>query len=404
MSYSINLTNGQPLVPSPGLSDGTVDNSNSSITLIGRNYAGYGQFLNENFVHMLEHFANNTSPANPLKGQLWWDTSDNVLKVWTGSSWKISTGATSSDANDPPGDLSAQGGDLWYDKTNQQLKVSTGTGVWITVGPAATAATGNTGAFPAVVTDTSGGTHIVIQFTIAGVIYAMFSKDTFTSLLSGFSTVSAGINFSSTASPAWGLNTQSVSSIPNTLVVRDGSSAISAATVNSSVVNCTTLNLASTLIPTGNVSVDLGTGTNWFNNIYGTAIHAKYADLAERFHSDAEYPAGTVVEMGGINEVTQVEEELSEKVFGVISTNAAYLMNSSAGSNATHPPIAMSGRVPVRVTGIINKGDRLVSAGNGIARAGAKSELTPWNVIGRSLVNKYDTAEGVIEAIVKINS
>ena len=108
--------------------------------------------------------------------------------------------------------------------------------------------------------------------------------------------------------------------------------------------------------------------------------------------------------MGGTAEITKVVAELSDKVFGVISTNAAYLMNSSAGNNATHPPIAMSGRVPVRVVGLIAKGDRLVSAGNGLARAGKQNELTPWNVIGRSLVDKTDTNESLIEAIVKINS
>jgi hypothetical protein len=64
----------------------------------------------------------------------------------------------------------------------------------------------------------------------------------------------------------------------------------------------------------------------------------------------------------------------------------------------------MSGRVPVRAIGLIAKGDRLVSAGNGLARAGKQSELTPWNVIGRSLVNKTDEGESLIEAIVKINS
>ena len=108
--------------------------------------------------------------------------------------------------------------------------------------------------------------------------------------------------------------------------------------------------------------------------------------------------------MGCNAEITKVVAELSNKVFGVISTNAAYLMNSGAGTDLTHPPIAMSGRVPVRVIGMIAKGDRLVSAGNGLARAGKQEELTPWNVIGRSLVDKLDADEGIIEAIVKINS
>ena len=79
-------------------------------------------------------------------------------------------------------------------------------------------------------------------------------------------------------------------------------------------------------------------------------------------------------------------------------------MNSTAGNDLTHPPVAMSGRVPVRVVGLISKGDRLVSAGNGRARAGKTSELTPWNVIGRSLVDKSTEEESLIEAIVKINS
>jgi hypothetical protein len=158
------------------------------------------------------------------------------------------------------------------------------------------------------------------------------------------------------------------------------------------------------ILPTVTGVVDIGSTSLRFGNIWGTAIKAQYADLAERFEADAYYPAGTVVEMGGDKEITKVEAELSDKVFGVISTNAAYLMNSAAGNDYTHPPIAMSGRVPVRVIGMIAKGDRLVSAGNGIARAGNKTEITAFNVIGRSLVNKLDSGEGVIEAIVKINS
>jgi hypothetical protein len=142
----------------------------------------------------------------------------------------------------------------------------------------------------------------------------------------------------------------------------------------------------------------------WAGTFRGTSITAQYADLAERFEADQPYDAGTVVELGGSAEITRVTEELSEEVFGVISTRAAYLMNGGAGSDDTHPPVAVSGRVPVRVVGKIKKGDRLVSAGNGIARAASRNELTPWNVIGRSLEDKLDSSEGTIEAIVKLNS
>jgi hypothetical protein len=113
---------------------------------------------------------------------------------------------------------------------------------------------------------------------------------------------------------------------------------------------------------------------------------------------------GTVVELGGFKEITVAIQELSENVFGVISTAAAFLMNSSAGDDKSHPAVAVNGRVPVRVIGKINKGDRLVSAGNGLARAAIRAELTAFNVIGRALEDKTTNGEGLVEAIVKLNS
>jgi hypothetical protein len=75
-------------------------------------------------------------------------------------------------------------------------------------------------------------------------------------------------------------------------------------------------------------------------------------------------------------------------------------MNSNAGTDATHPPVAMTGRVPVKVVGSVTKGDRLVSAGNGVARAARVGEATAFNVIGRALIDTLDQAEGTVEAIV----
>jgi hypothetical protein len=168
--------------------------------------------------------------------------------------------------------------------------------------------------------------------------------------------------------------------------------------------NIATVFESSTILPTSNVSVDIGRNGMWFNTFYGVSVQAQYADLAERFETDQPYDPGTVVALGGEKEITAAAEELSEDVFGVISTRAAYLMNGAAGSDTTHPPVAVNGRVPVRVIGKIRKGDRLVSAGNGLARAGAKNELSAFNVIGRSLQDKTDLGEGTIEAIVKLNS
>ena len=133
---------------------------------------------------------------------------------------------------------------------------------------------------------------------------------------------------------------------------------------------------------------NIGSSASYFNRLFATATTALYADVAERFASDTAYMPGTVVELGGTEEITLAKDELSENVFGVISTNAAFLMNGGAGEDDTHPPVAVTGRVPVRCVGTINKGDRLVSAGNGLARSAMSGEATAFNTIGRALSNK----------------
>ena len=149
---------------------------------------------------------------------------------------------------------------------------------------------------------------------------------------------------------------------------------------------------------------NIGSSSSYFNQVFATATTALYADVAERFAADEVLEAGTVVELGGTAEITKSRTELSDNVFGVISTRAAYLMNGGAGENDTHPPVAMTGRVPVKVTGIVRKGDRLVSAGSGYARAARAGEVTAFNVIGRSLVDKLTIESGTIEAIVTIKN
>jgi hypothetical protein len=147
---------------------------------------------------------------------------------------------------------------------------------------------------------------------------------------------------------------------------------------------------------------NIGSSASYFNRLFATATTALYADVAERFAADEELAPGTVVELGGTAEITRSQQDLSENVFGVISTNAAYLMNGGAGEDNTHPPVAMTGRVPVQVVGVVRKGDRLVSAGSGVARAAQPGEATAFNVIGRALVDKLTPGPGTIEAIVTI--
>ena len=139
-------------------------------------------------------------------------------------------------------------------------------------------------------------------------------------------------------------------------------------------------------------------------NLEGTATAAQYSDVAERFASDSVYTPGTVVALGGAEEITQVNEEASDEVFGVVSSleQAAFKMNGGAGNDNTHPYIAMTGRVDVKVIGTVNKGDRLISASvPGYAKAAQKSECTAFNVIGRALTSKTTAGQGSVLAAVR---
>ena len=551
MAYTINLTDGSIFAT---IADGTI-NTSSSMILVGKNYAGYGEFLDENFIHLLENGANNTAPGAPLTGQLWWDKTNNLLKVYNGTTFKVISASTAS----PSQPTSNVTGDLWFDTTNQQLKVYNGS-AWILVGPASTSGQGTSGAIVTTLTDNVSVDHVVIQLFVQNTLVGIISKDaTFTPVpsISGFTTISPGIQLSTTVSSALFRGTATDSQLLNTLSstqflrsdandttsgtlgilndsgltvgldqdakisvntatsevtfqnqtqdanisikINDGGVTTTAIFVNGSTsavsipttlsvtgnvtggnlitsgafqaasisatgnisggnlvttgvlsvtgnatvgnisatsivgtlttasqTNITSLGALSSLGVSGNATVagtisvntnggvlailngggngvgNIGSSTSYFNTVFATSTSAQYADVAERFSSDSAYEPGTVVELGGVHEVTISNEDLSENVFGVVSTRAAYLMNSGAGNDATHPPIAMTGRVPVRISGKINKGDRLVSAGNGLARAALPGEATAFNVIGRALESSDSLTSQTVEAIVTI--
>jgi len=470
MAYTINLTDGTIFAV---IADGTI-NTDSSMTLVGKNYAGYGEFLDENFIKLLENSSNTTAPGAPLVGQLWWDKTNNLMKVYTGTTFKVISAATAS-ASAPTNNVI---GDLWYDTVNAQLKVWSGSS-FILVGPAFTAGTGTSGAIVNTITDSIGANHVVVQLFVNNTIVAIFSKDAvFTPAagISGFGTIGPGLNMSTTvpnavfkgiatdsellqglAATAF-MRTNTNTSTTGTLSiindtglyvggdsdarlfvtgtdvylrnqtqdgdlifqVNDGGSTTTVLTIDgatsSLIVNGNITSTGGTIsFGTGTVGVgniinnnangvgNIGSSTTYFNTIFAKATSAEYADLAERFEADAAYPAGTVVMLGGEKEITAAMEDATDDVFGVISTRAAFTMNGAAGSDATHPPVAMTGRVPVRAVGRIRKGDRLISAGNGLARAARRDEWTAYNVIGRALRDKTTEDEGTIEAIVTIN-
>ena len=158
---------------------------------------------------------------------------------------------------------------------------------------------------------------------------------------------------------------------------------------------------------TQGIETDTGLSYNPSTNVLSTtASSAQYADVAERFEADAPMAEGAVVEIGGTDEITEATAELSENVFGVISRNPAYAMNALAGNGDTHPFVAIAGRTPVRVTGLVEKGQRLVSSSvKGTARAVTTGEtISPFHVIGRALENKADEDIGLVNCAVRTNN
>jgi hypothetical protein len=194
MPYQINNTSGTQVAI---VTDGTIDTQSTSLALIGKNYAGYGNFLNENFVTLLENFSNPTAPLKPLEGQLWYDSFNSVLNVYVNSAWKHIASSTA--ANSSP--TNPNNGDLWFDTTNLQLKVySASTAGWVTIGPTYGSANGTTGAIVETVLDTVGVNHDLVKFYANDTVVAIISDVTFTpaTTISGFSVIQPGINLVST--------------------------------------------------------------------------------------------------------------------------------------------------------------------------------------------------------------
>ncbi len=157
---------------------------------------------------------------------------------------------------------------------------------------------------------------------------------------------------------------------------------------------------ATTTATASKVAARDSSGDIYANIFQGTATSARYADLAERYEADAILEPGTVVCFGGAKEITACDHENDHAVAGVVSTDPAYMMNSAAGNNDTHPYVALTGRVPVKVVGPVAKGDLLVASGvkghamvNNNAKAGT--------IIGKA-IGSSDSGEGVVEALINL--
>lgn len=497
MAYVINRYDGQAITT---IEDGTVDQT-LDIKLIGKNYAGYGEIQNENFVHMLENFARDSAPSNAIRGQLWYDTTAKKLKFYTGDQvagvkvWKIAGGV---EYGNEPSNPTA--GDFWFDTNKSQLKVRTAAASWLVIGPQG-AGSGTTQMVSRQVKGIPVGgntaaTYSIIASTINDEVIYVISKDEFVldtsdadSVITGFSLIKRGLTLAYTSSSGisttptfyyWGtasdsarlggyLATDYVRSgsssftstvrfsdagytvgdsndfkcsieagtdpvLENTLSskiifrVKDGSNVRTPLVINNFTVEpgvTSTFSLGSSTKIWANIYADLITGTATQANslkvgsdyrtastsagvntvavrdgsgaltasvFNGVATSARYADLAEKYLADADYEVGTVVSIGGEKEVTACS--LGHRALGAVSANPAYMMNSELAGGTY---IALKGRVPVKVTGPVTKGQRLIAGDNGTAIAVSSGHL---DVFAIALEDNQDAQIKIVECVI----
>lgn len=363
------------------IADGTLNTTATTLKLPGLNYPGYGQPMDQNVVDLTQNFARYTTPDNMIEGQMWYTSTipTDANNAATGNLYLCTSNIGGANGRSWAKILTSKDTIVATQLANAVTFTNTGTGAapgtpfngnpaitvsWNTVGAASGDANGRATSINVPVGNLfiTGGTAPGQVLTLSGVANGNVSW-TFPSFITG--------------------------------------SGRGMFTANGHIIGDWFMD------PLANLTGGNATSPTYMNGNWqlgpGTRLNATYADFAERFESDAHYDPGTVVELGGEREITAVREELSEHVFGVISNTAAFLLNGAAGNDVTHPAVAISGRVTVKVNGQVRKGDRLVSAGNGIARAAKdQKEVTAFNTIGRALVDKPTDDLGTVLAIVMI--
>lgn len=492
MAYQIDRYNNTLLTV---VEDGTIDQT-TDLKFIGKNYAGYGEIQNENFLYLLENFAGANQPARPLSGQIWFDSANSKLKFYDGTKFRTTGGSEIATAE--PTGLAV--GDFWWDNANDQLYVYNGTS-FILIGPQ-NAGEGVTQMQSLEVLDTTGATRGVIAATIEDEVVFVVSPNEFdlgtSTPITGFNRIKKGLtlkwtqladagvtnstsitgrdfNFWGTASNAdklggvaaseyiqkSGVSFDSVVEFNDSgltvgdsqdfqLIVENGDEGvIQNVSGQNSIVKVKTTDSSGTLThvatfstvsftPAADNTFDLGSPSLRWKDIYavnfigeasratslrvgtefrtasvsaanntvavrdatgnlaanlfqGTATQARYADLAEKYTTDQEYPVGTVMAVGGTAEARAAG--VSDITIGVISDKPAYLMNSEAEGQA----IGLKGRVPVRVTGPVSKGQAVYAWKDGVA-----STIASNGLVGVALETNNDEGEKLVECVLKV--
>ena len=493
MAYAIDRYNNTLLTT---VEDGTVDQT-TDLKFIGKNYAGYGEIQNENFLFLLENFSGANQPARPLSGQVWFDSGSSKLKFYDGTQWRT-TGGAEIGATQPTG-LAI--GDFWWDSGNDQLYVFNGT-VFVLIGPQ-NAGEGVTQMQSLEVLDTTSATRSVIASVIEDETLFVISPNQFdlnasqTALIAqGYDRINKGVTLRNTKLATAGV-TSTTDRFHGTATNADKLGGIAAANfvqtgagntvftsavetpdtgilvgdsndfqfkistngfdgVIQNVTNNGTIKLkvtsaagvlthVGTVVPDGIVpgtdnTYSLGSASLGWSNVYaaaftgeaskaatmrvgtdfrsasasatnntvavrdatgniaanlfqGTATQARYADLAEKYTTEKELPAGTAVAVC-THEGHEVEPAgTSNHCIGVVSTDPAYMMNSEADGQY----IGLKGRLPVRVKGPVNKGQAIYAWADGVC-----GTVATTGMVGIALESNSDDGEKLVECVLKV--
>ena len=489
MPYSIDRFNGTTLTV---IEDGTIDTT-TDIKLIGKNYAGYGEVQNENFLHILENFSGTSAPSKPISGQIWFDSGVKKLKFYDSTRWRTTGGAEVSTS--APAGLTT--GDFWWDSANDQLYANKNGTDFILIGPQGVAGFGTTAMRSRSIRDVGNVNHPVIEAVVNGrTTFIVNADDEFnldtsfhTDLAAeGFVKIKKGLTLAQTGDSGvtttshrlWGTASNSLklngftdaefvrsaaaqftgvakfvdagltigfSDDLGIFVDNDGvtpviknnlSNTIKFQTTDSGTKTPLTL-VGANILPGATATTDIGSTTLRFSTVFastfngtatqsntlsvggtfrsastaaspntiaardsagdiyailfqGTATRARFADLAENYLADQEYDVGTVVMVGGTKEVTSCQPGFL--AIGVVSANPAHLMNAELEGGTA---IALKGRVPVKVSGSIIKGQKLVAGPNGTAQAAFSNNS---DVFAVALQDNQDVAVKMVECLV----
>lgn len=494
MAYAIDRYNNTLLT---SVEDGTVDQT-TDLKFIGKNYAGYGEIQNENFLFLLENFSGANEPARPISGQVWFDSGTSKLKFYDGTQWRTTGGAEIGGA-EPTG---LANGDFWWDSGNDQLYVYNGTN-FVLIGPQ-NAGEGVTQMQSLEVLDTTSATRGIIAAVIEDETIFVVSPTEFdlnasqTALIAqGFDRIHKGVTlrntklatdgvtstadrFHGTATNAEKLggvaaanfvqtgagNTVFASAIEVTddsgiligdsqdlqvKVATDGFTGVIQNVTNNGTIQLKVTSGAGVLthvgtvvstgiVPAADNTFTLGSASLGFSNVYaanftgeaskastlrvgsdfrsasssatnntvavrdatgniaanlfqGTATQARYADLAEKYSTAEELPAGTAVAVCTHEDHEVEPASASNLCIGVVSTDPAYMMNSEAEGQY----IGLKGRLPVRVKGAVKKGQAVYALEDGVCTTLATTAL-----VGVALESNSNEGEKLVECVLKV--